>query len=176
MRWKNTSTPTFAGSAGSAGKASIVETMQLLDDDGNECAVFTKAVDGVKSATVGGNAITATQLANLVTYGNPTGVKVYRALLTQTGTDNPTAIVLENTLGGTVVWTYNLEGNYRGTLTNAFPQSRTWANMQDLFWDGIGGNTILPSADGNYLVLNIVAGDGFLGVDSPAYITIRVYP
>ena len=38
MRWKNTSTPTFSGSAGSAGKPSVVETMQLLDDAGNEVA------------------------------------------------------------------------------------------------------------------------------------------
>ena len=70
MRWKNTSTPTFAGSAGSAGKASVVETMQLLDDDGNECAVFTKAVDGAKSATVGGVATGGlySYLAAAVTY------------------------------------------------------------------------------------------------------------
>ena len=31
------------------------------------------------------------------------GVKVYRALLTQTNTDAPVATVLENTMGGTVV-------------------------------------------------------------------------
>ena len=35
----------------------------------------------------------------------PTQPKVYRALLSQTGTAAPTATVLENTLGGTVVWT-----------------------------------------------------------------------
>ena len=49
--------------------------------------------------------------------------KVYRALLTQTNTDPPTATVLENTLGGTVVWTYNAEGTYIGTLADAFSTS-----------------------------------------------------
>lgn len=51
------------------------------------------------------------------------GVKVYRALLTQTGTDAPVATVTENTLGGDVVWTYNAEGTYIGTLADAFSTS-----------------------------------------------------
>jgi len=47
MRWQNTETPTFAGSAGSAGEPAVVETMQLLDRDGAEVAAFEKSVDGV---------------------------------------------------------------------------------------------------------------------------------
>lgn len=81
MRWQNVETPTFAGSAGSAGEPAVVETMQLIDRDGNEVAAFTKAVDGTIASTVDGQP------------------KVYRALLTQTGTDAPVATVLENTLG-----------------------------------------------------------------------------
>lgn len=50
---------------------------------------------------------------------------VYTALLSQTGTSAPTATVLENTLGGTVVWTYNAEGSYIGTLTGAFTADKT---------------------------------------------------
>ena len=50
---------------------------------------------------------------------------VYTALLSQADTDAPTAIVLENTLGGTVVWTYNAEGSYIGTLTGAFTADKT---------------------------------------------------
>jgi len=107
MRWQNTETPTFAGSAGSAGEPAIVETMQLLDHDGNEVAAFTKAVDGTIASTVDGQP------------------KVYRALLTQTGTDAPVATVLENTLGGTPVWTYQGVGIYRALLTDAFPENTT---------------------------------------------------
>jgi len=105
MRWQNIETPTFAGSAGSAGEPAIVETMQLLDHDGNEVAAFTKAVDGTITNTVDGQP------------------KVYRALLTQTGTNAPVATVTENTLGGDVVWTYNAEGTYIGTLADAFSTS-----------------------------------------------------
>lgn len=48
---------------------------------------------------------------------------VYSALLTQSGTSAPTASVLQNTLGGTLVWTYNGVGDYLGNLTGAFPDA-----------------------------------------------------
>lgn len=51
--------------------------------------------------------------------------KVYTALLTQTGTNAPTATVLENTLGGTVVWTREDVGSYVGTLNDAFTAAKT---------------------------------------------------
>jgi hypothetical protein len=54
--------------------------------------------------------------------------KVYRALLTQTGTDAPTATVLENTLGGTVVWTRDNPGRYDATLAGAFTENKTATN------------------------------------------------
>ena len=44
--------------------------------------------------------------------------KVYTALLTQSGTDAPVATVLENTLGGEVVWSYSDVGNYFGSISN----------------------------------------------------------
>ena len=62
-------------------------------------------------------------------YWNPSGgPKVYRALLTQTGTDAPVATVLENTLGGEVVWTRGLTGIYFGTLAGAFPSGKTYVS------------------------------------------------
>ena len=51
--------------------------------------------------------------------------KVYTALLSQSGTSAPTATVLENTLGGTVVWTRSSTGLYNGTLTGIFTASKT---------------------------------------------------
>ena len=53
------------------------------------------------------------------------GYKTYVALLSQAETDPPVATVLENTLGGTVVWTYYDVGQCIGTLTGAFPVPRT---------------------------------------------------
>lgn len=53
--------------------------------------------------------------------GEGMGALRYRALLTFADGANPTvAAVLENTLGGTVVWTRNGEGEYWGTLASAF--------------------------------------------------------
>lgn len=51
--------------------------------------------------------------------------KVYTALLTQTGTDAPIATVLENTLGGEVVWSYSSVGTYIATLASAFTVNKT---------------------------------------------------
>lgn len=51
--------------------------------------------------------------------------KVYTALLTQSGTDAPTATVLENTFSGTVVWSYVSTGTYRATLSGAFTENKT---------------------------------------------------
>jgi hypothetical protein len=52
--------------------------------------------------------------------------KVYRALMTQSGTNAPTANVLENTLGN-IVWAYNSIGTYTGTLDGAFSASKYFA-------------------------------------------------
>jgi hypothetical protein len=49
------------------------------------------------------------------------GYKKYVATISQAGKSNPTVTVLENTLGGTVVWTRVSAGRYQGTLTGAFP-------------------------------------------------------
>lgn len=59
-------------------------------------------------------------IANLI---NP--YKVYTALLTQSGEDAPTAIVLQNTLGGNIVWSRIDEGIYIGTLSNSFIENKT---------------------------------------------------
>lgn len=52
--------------------------------------------------------------------------KVYKALLTQTGTNAPVATVLENTLGGSIVWSYISVGEYLGTLNGAFTDNKVF--------------------------------------------------
>jgi hypothetical protein len=51
--------------------------------------------------------------------------KKYVAIISQTGTNNPTVTVLENTLGN-IVWTRQGAGDYTGTLSNAFPANKTF--------------------------------------------------
>src|SRR3990167_5465013 len=59
------------------------------------------------------------QNSSLTSSTQTAGKKVYKALLTQAGTDAPTAIILENTIGN-IVWSRNGVGDYLGTLTGAF--------------------------------------------------------
>src|SRR5215204_2972695 len=56
MRWRNTETPTFAGSDGTKITGpDVVETFELLDRDENVAAAFTKDVEGVFTLNVNGN-------------------------------------------------------------------------------------------------------------------------
>lgn len=54
------------------------------------------------------------------------GTKIYRALVTQATTAAPSATVLENGLGGTVVWARSSTGTYTATLTGAFTADKTF--------------------------------------------------
>ena len=56
---------------------------------------------------------------------NTRNYKVYVALLSQNATSAPTAIVLENTLGVTVTYTYSITGEYIGTATGALTLNKT---------------------------------------------------
>lgn len=71
--------------------------------------------------------------------GGAAPYKVYTALLSQSGTDAPVATVLENTLGGDVVWSYESVGVYHATLAGAFLDDNKVAIM------GINGSTAITS-------------------------------
>ncbi len=57
---------------------------------------------------------------------NASGRMEYVALVTQEFDGEPTVTVLHNTLGD-ITWFRNNVGDYRGTLTGAFPQGRVVA-------------------------------------------------
>ena len=83
---------------------------------------------------------------NSLRYWNPTSgnVKMYRGLLTQTGTNDPVATVLENSIGA-IVWTRDNAGIYYGTLAGVFTAGKTFAtsvarslaNGGDVWFTGI---------------------------------------
>ena len=71
----------------------------------------------------------ATGVWSLITSSAASGnvaVKTYRALVTQSSGTAPTATVLENSLGGTVVWARSSTGTYTATLTGAFTSAKTF--------------------------------------------------
>lgn len=83
------------------------------------------ALTGTPTAPTAAVGTNTTQLATTAFVQATRPYKVYTALLTQTGASAPTVSVLENTLGGTVVWTRTTTGNYLGTLTGAFTAAKT---------------------------------------------------
>lgn len=109
--------------------------------------------------------------------------KVYIALLTQSGTSAPTAVVLKNTLGGTVVWTRGGVGDYVATLTGAFTANKTILNPQSLptFFDGLGYvsfdfNARRLSANQIQFYTTEIGGSDADALLTETSITIEVYP
>lgn len=146
---------------------------------------------GVISATSysGGATLTGTPTAPTATAGtNTTQIattafvqsatrpyKVYTALISQTGTSAPTAIVLENTLGGTVVWTRTASGQYLATLSGAFTVDKTVPIISATSVSYMFASK--PNSINNLVVHTALEstggfGDGYL-VNTP--IEIRVY-
>lgn len=56
-------------------------------------------------------------------------VKIYSALISQTGTATPTVIVLQNTLGE-ITWTRVDIGEYAGTTDGLYTLDKTWSIMR----------------------------------------------
>ncbi len=103
--------------------------------------------------------------------------KKYVAILSQSGTDVPTATILENTLGITIAWSYSSEGVYVGTPSSGtFPAAKTtlligpgWASAGDKIEIGNGVST---------LSLNTFnfAGAAANAILNLTTLEIRVYP
>lgn len=66
----------------------------------------------------------------IISVDGPTA-KTYEALLTQTGTGNPTAVVNENTIGA-ISWSRVNAGHYRGTRATAFTNNKTHPFIQSM--------------------------------------------
>ncbi len=103
--------------------------------------------------------------------------KVYTALLTQTGTDAPVATVLQNTLGGEVVWYRDDVGVYFGGFTGAFPSGKSFSLTQSVFESTLNRfETMVISVD--EVEFRTSAPDGSLQDDllRNTPIQIQVYP
>jgi hypothetical protein len=105
---------------------------------------------------------------------------VYKALLTQSGTDAPVATVLENTLGGVPVWSLYTTGVIEITLTGAFPINKTVIYPPLLnSTDGFNGYPFLyddEGVDANSRKISSSSGLNIIGDNVPIYIYIEVYP
>lgn len=125
---------------------------------------------------------------SLFTKSSNNGVKVYRALLTQTGAIAPVATTLENTLGATITWTYSSTGNFYATASsNIFQQNKLFTSASADVYNGdasfgqfgyVSPNQVYLSTqrlESRASVTGMVAkyspiGEGFMSVE------ILVYP
>lgn len=108
--------------------------------------------------------------------GYPAGTKIYRALLTQTGTSAPLAVVLTNTFGGEIIWTRNIASQYRGTLPNAFKANKVFLYIPpyDAAADDTATGVHIKRLDVNRVEINIIAGHDDALLNTP--VEIIVYP
>lgn len=101
--------------------------------------------------------------------GGSSSYLVYTALLSQSGTDAPTAEVIQNTIGGDVIWTRLSAGNYLATSTGHFTANRcflpNWFNYDggattyQTISDGgsvVGYYTIYDNGDGNSMYMEVL--------------------
>jgi hypothetical protein len=62
--------------------------------------------------------------------------KTYACILSQTGTNNPSAIVLENNLGNEITWVRNDVGDYSGSIPGGFDRDKVI-----FLWSSSDGST-----------------------------------
>lgn len=104
--------------------------------------------------------------------------KVYKALLTQSGTSAPVATILVNTLSGTPVWSYVGVGDYELTLANEWTANKTVIIHKSIISDDV--NYKLTSIYTSSSVLNFKTFDTTTPANdmlsNAETIIIEVYP
>ena len=104
------------------------------------------------------------------------GYRSLTGLVSQSGTDAPTMVILENNLKGTPVWTRDAQGEYTLTLAGAFTVGKTFVMCPSITSQGA---TTIISANSNPDIINLgtsdaaeILQDGLLYENT---IEIRVY-
>ncbi len=139
---------------------------------------FAESVDLTERRSASVNAETA-----VYTMDDIKGYKVYTALLSQSGTSNPVATVLDNTLGGVPVWTRaGGAGIYDVTLTNLLPIDKTliFLTLHGTDADGryVSQINYATSANNNkrrIVIKNATTNVNADGIGALSTIEIRVY-
>lgn len=98
----------------------------------------------------------------------------YVAALSQSGTSAPTATVIYNNLGGTVVWARTDVGEYTATLANAFTADKTFVSQVMPSSGFLNNNSIASRLSASVITLSTGSSDNELAADK-SFIEIRVY-
>lgn len=116
----------------------------------------------------------------MITYDSPGAKKVYKALLSQSGTEHPVATVLVNSFGDDIAWTRDSAGEYHGTLAGAFISLKTFLKKPNVDIENVVGTEFeagLGRLDVDVIVLKVytillVQTDEFNDLS----VEIEVYP
>lgn len=104
--------------------------------------------------------------------------KVYAFIANQTGTDAPVMTVLQNDLGGTVVWARSVTGQYEGTLSGAFPVDKTMITVNGCLASQVANGVVTELSRTSDNLLTIITSDGGSPVDGQLFNTgfkVEVY-
>lgn len=100
--------------------------------------------------------------------------KKYIALISQTGINDPTVYVLENTIGN-IVWTYDTAGSYIGTLIGQFIANKTMVFISGVYKGTSKGIRKTDDEINIFTTENATNTDADGLLDETA-IEIRIYP
>ena len=106
------------------------------------------------------------------------GYRTYTAIISQSGTSDPVAIVLENNLGQDIVWTYDAVGVYIGTATGLFVNANkiTVICSETNAGDILGYAVVYRQSDNRIIIQTFdtafSAADGVLG---STMLEVRIY-
>lgn len=104
------------------------------------------------------------------------GVKVYRAILSQTGTNAPVATVLENSLGEVPVWERTFAGVYDiPSVGSIFLAAKTFVTVSGGNYDHQPYAYRTANNQIDLIVIDLVDGSN-VDVWGPIYFEIRIYP
>lgn len=149
---------------------SSIENSSMSQDVSGNISVSGKMT--ALPATVGTELVTLDQLNAAA----PSGVKRYKALISQTGTSAPTVIVLENSIG-TITFGYSSVGGYTISSSGLFTVDKTFWNIPS----GPNGNNTnsINQATASLMYLwstNVVTGVNVNNGMADTPILIEVYP
>lgn len=101
--------------------------------------------------------------------------KIYRGVISQSGTSAPTVTIFDNTIGS-IVWARLDQGRYRGTLSGAFPANATYAILSVT---SVDTNVAIYRENNNIIRVETKNSSTLAWVDgalSEAAILIQTYP
>jgi len=147
----------------------IVETVFNEDE--------VAAIQNANGPTGGNYFITISELVDIpVLYLN---TKTYAAFITQSGTGAPSAVVLENTIGGAITWARTGAGVYTATSGGFFTVNKTVPNANpELYIDPVSGNKITAVRTSANIITITTTDDEDTPIDdalTDRYIEIVVY-